>query len=109
MADKQAARRAWRQERGLPANEEATGEPAFISVFDCTRSDTDFISLLAKQPCSAAADFAAFQAGLLDSPAWRQLWAEAQAASEQLNARMEPELRLGADAAVGDEQAGATD
>ena len=101
-ADKKAARRAWRQERGLPANEEATGEPAFISVFDCTRSDEHFKG---KLPDSGAADFAAFKAGLLDSPAWRQLWAEAEAEAAQLNAQLEPQLRPGAAAAAAaDEQ-----
>ena len=109
-ADKQAARQAWRQERGLPANKRAAGEPAFISVSDvATLADKRFSCLPGKLPHSAAAEFAAFKAGLQDSPAWRQLWAEAEAASEQLNARLEPELRLGADAGAGDEQAGATD
>ena len=105
VADKQAAKEAWRRQQGLPASKKATGEPAFISVGNvAVLPDADFICLLAKQPCSAAADFAAFKAGLLDSPTWLQLLADAQAASAQLNARLEPELRLGADAAAGDVQ-----
>ena len=95
MADKRAARRAWQEERGLPANETAAGEPTFISVRELAiLPNTDFSSLKALR--DGAADFAAFTGVLKDSPAWTQLWGEAQAEAELLTSLLPPELQPGA-------------
>jgi hypothetical protein len=103
VAAKQLARQAWREERGLPANKPATGEPACISIRDvATLPDTEFSSL--KALGDGVADFAPFKAGLLDSPAWQQLWAEAEAESARLTALLPPELRPGAAAAAGEQE-----
>ena len=97
VADKGAAKRAWRREGGLPANRTAAGEPAFISVGDVANLSAEKFTRLLQQhlPSAAADDFAAFKAGLPDSPAWRQLWAEAQAEAEQLTALLPPEMLPG--------------
>ena len=98
VADKQLARQAWLQERGLPANKPATGKPAFISARDlAVITDDAFVSPLDLP--NGAADVAAFKAGLLDSPAWQQLWEEAEAKSARLTALLPPELRPGSAAA----------
>jgi hypothetical protein len=94
VANKKAARRIWREERGLPANETAAGESAFISVCELAAlPDAEFSSLKALRD---GADFAAFKGGLPDSPAWQQLWGEAEAEAAWLIALLSPELRPGA-------------
>ena len=75
----------------------ATREPGSVSVRDVAKvADEDFVDLLAEQQCGTAADYAAFMTGLLQSPAWQQLWAEAMAEAERLTALLQPELRPGA-------------
>ena len=94
VADKLEARLVWRQQRGLPASKRAAGEPAFISVGDvATLSDERFSSH--DKLCDGAADFAAFQEGLLESPAWLQQWAAAEAEVALLRSQLPPEVRPG--------------
>ena len=71
VADKQAARQAWREERDMPGNKEALDEPSFkISIGDvAVLSEQHFCSLLERHLPNCAADFAASQAGLHDAPA----------------------------------------
>ena len=95
VADKRVARQAWRLEHGLPVNKRAAGEPALISIGDVAASTDQQFSSLPQLP--GAADLAAFQEGLLDLPAWRQLAAEADAEVALLRSQLSSELRSGAD------------
>ena len=104
VADKQAAKKAWRLQRGLPANRSAPGEPTFITVGDCAiLPDAKFTSLL---PDGAAADFPAFMARLQELPVWQQLCAEAEVEAERLTAQLPPELRPGAASAAAADEVG---
>jgi hypothetical protein len=94
VADKRVARQAWRLELGLPVNKRAAGEPAIISIGDVAASTDQQFSSLPQLP--GAADLAAFQEGLLDLPAWRQLAAEAEAEVALLRSQLPSELQPGA-------------
>jgi hypothetical protein len=96
VPDRRAAKRAWREEHGPSAIKRATSDPRFITVGNVANLSTaKFTRLLQQHLPGAAADFAAFKAGLQDSPAWQQLWGEAQAESARLLALLPPELQPG--------------
>ena len=96
VADKKAARRAWWRGHCLPGNKRATGDPPIISVGDVANLSTaKFTRLLQQHIPSAAADFAAFNAGLQDLPAWQQLCGEAEAEAERLTTLLPPDMQPG--------------
>jgi hypothetical protein len=96
VADRRAAKKAWREEHGPSAIKRAASDPRFITVGNVANLSTaKFTRLLQQHLPSAAADFAAVKAGLQDSPAWQQLWGEAQAESARLLALLPPELQPG--------------
>ena len=118
VADKQAARRQWREERGLPAAQAAAGEPQFVSLRDVAiLPDAQFCGLpalggsqqeqssgqQASSGSSASERLAAVMAQLEQLPAYRQLLAEGAAESERLEAALPPELAVvqGEDEAAG--------
>ena len=111
VADKAAARRQWRQQRSLPANRRAEGEPQLMSLSDtAVTSDTKFCSLLEEAQAtmqleqqgsggcgrtggSVSERFEAFMAQLPQLPAFQRLLAEGAAESRRLAALLPPELR----------------
>lgn len=93
----------WRRQQGLPPNRRAAGEPAFISVTDVSRATAaDFADVVAaaatqqhSEPVSSssiATGVAAFQAGLLQLPAYQRLWAEAETMVQELRRQLPPLL-----------------
>ncbi len=101
VADKRAAKQDWRLQHGMPASKPALGEPAFISVGDVSRATpADFAALVAAAATqkdraavssgNIAADFKAFQAGLKELPSWQELWADAEAWSQELAGQLPP-------------------
>ena len=107
VANKQAARRQWREERGLPARQAAAGKPQFVSLRDAAvLNDAKFGALpalsgsqqkqhgsgLASSSSSVSDRYEAFMAQLPQLPAYQQLLAAGAAESERLAAALPPEL-----------------
>ena len=107
VANKRAAQRQWRQERGLPAGPAAHGEPQFVSMGDAAvLNDAKFGALpalggsqqewrsgkLASSSSSASERYEAFKAQLPQLPAYQQLLAAGAAESKRLAAALPPDL-----------------
>ena len=93
VASKQAAKQQWRLGQGLSAGRQAVCEPAFISMGDlCTLADRAFLQLPALAADGSPDGYSAFQAAFPQSPAWRQLWATAEAKAVELRRQLPPEL-----------------
>ena len=109
VADKQAARRQWREERGLPVGQTAAGEPQLVSLSDvCTLSDAEFCALpalgvsqqerrggqLASSSSSGGSSSAndRYEAFMAQLPAYQQLLAEGADESKRLAAALPPGL-----------------
>jgi hypothetical protein len=108
VADKQAARREWRQSlQGLSGSTKAAGEPAFISVSDvATLAPAKFAGLVQdaeawlsedNEAVSTSPSFDDFSKGLKQLPAWQRLWADAEAAVAELKQQLPPGLLRASD------------
>ena len=115
VADKRAARKQWRQQRG-PAAGQAAEEPLFFSLSEAVNlKDADFLALPAfaqleaqtEQPGSSntssgtsvgtvAERYRAFMSQLPRLPAYQQLLAQGAAESRRLAALLPPELAAAA-------------
>jgi hypothetical protein len=106
VADKRAARQEWRQsQQGLSAGKVATGEPAFISVYDVAiPAPAQFAGLVqdakallseGSELVSSSPSFEEFSKGLHQLPGWQRLWADAEAAVAELKQQLPPELLRG--------------